>query len=343
VAAGGVAAALLINPLLNVLSLLAVYALVRRLADPLTALLALLALLLQPAQLWQARFSSAEMLAQFFLWSGFALLIRLDRSERTLREAVLAGAALGAAQLARYDSVMVLAPVALVLAASLFTPAARRPVLVILGILGALVTQAWLHQRWVAPFYAPIPSVVQQALIVLSGILLTAGLAGLHPRTRAGVHHVLRGSWPRLLAIVVIGAWWMFVLFARPAILDGTPLGDAMGQYLHDHLPAGLARGLTGDDAGIGLYLRALWAWPALIAAMAGVLGLVWRERSPLTTAWLAGALAVGVVITYRIYNDHFLMWLARRFIPILVPLFAVGLAVACAGLAAWRPRVRAR
>ena len=338
---GGLSAALLVNPLLNVLSLLAVYALVRRLAGPLTALLALAALLLQPAQLWQARFSSAEMLAQFFLWSGFALLIRLDRTDRTLRDAVLAGATLGAAQLARYDTVMVLAPVALILMASLFTSIPRRPVVVVLATLGALVAQAWLHQRWVAPFYAPIPSVVQQALIVLSGLLLAAGLACLHPRTRAGVHHLLRGSGPRLLAIVLVGAWWLFVVFVRPGILDGTSLGDALGQVIHDRLPAGLARGLTGDDAGIGLYLRALWAWPALIAAMAGVLWLVWRERSHLATAWLAGALAVGVVITYRIYNDHFLMWLARRFIPILVPLFAVGLAVACAGLAAWRPRFR--
>ena len=340
---GGLQAALLVNPLLNVLALLSVYALVRRLAGPTVGLLAMALLMLHPAQIWQARFSSAEMLTQTLLWGGFALLVRLDKpGPSSSRDAWLAGCALGAAQLARYDSLMVLGPLAVVLLLSLWLPGPRRPTLLVLAPMLALATHAWLHQKLVAPFYAPISGVVHQAFLVMAVLAAAVALASLHRHGRALVREAVQGSSARTLAVVLVGLWWIFVLTVRPSLPDESAPARAVWSVLGGILPDATAAQLTGDDARIGGYLLALWGWPALLAAMAGALSLVWRERGRMTTAWLAGCLAVACVLTYRIYNDHFLMWLSRRYIPIVVPWLTIGLALLCHHLTRRLPRAPA-
>ena len=337
---GGLSAGLLVNPLLNVLALLSVYALVRRLAGPAVGLLAMALLLLHPAQIWQARFSSAEMLTQTLLWSGFALLVRLDRPGSTgARDAWLAGCALGAAQLARYDSLMVLGPLAAVLLIGLLTPGPRRTTLWVLAPMAALAGHAWLHQKWIAPFYAPIPGLVQQAFLVIAALAVVLVALSLHPRGRALLQLALSGSALRVVALALFGVWWCFVLTIRPDLPDDTATARAVWSVLERVAPATMARNMAADDAQIGGYLLALWGWPALLAAMLGALLLVWRERGRMATAWLAGCLAVALVLTYRIYNDHFLMWLSRRYIPVVVPWFTVGLAVLCHQLTRRVPR----
>ncbi len=328
---GGLGAALWLNPFLNLFSLLAVYAVLRRIATPTTGLLGLAVLMLNPAQIWQAGFSTAEMLAQALLWGGFALMVRLDDEDARLPDALLAGGCLGAALLARYDTLMVLGPLAAVLLTALFLRGARRRL--IAGVLlpvAALAGHAWAHQKFVAPFYAPISGVVELALLGLAILALALGAAGLTRRGRKWLEQAHRGDALRRLAIAAAALWWAFLLWIRPDLAGAGGWVGAFWAHVTPILPEGLAKNLAGDDARIGVYFVAIWGWPALLAALAGTGGLFWRERTVFRTAWLAGCLAVATVLTYRIYNDHFLMWSARRFIPVLVPLLSIGLALAC-------------
>lgn len=328
---GGLNAALWFNPFLNLFSLLAVYAVLRRLANPALALLGLAVFMLNPAQIWQAGFSTAEMLAQALLWGGFALLARMDDEDARLSDALLAGGCLGGAMLARYDTVMLLGPLSAVLLTALFLRDSRRRLIAgVLFPIAALALHAWAHQKFIAPFYAPISGVVELALLALALLAVALGAAGLTPRGRVWLEAAFRGAASRWCIIVLLAAWWTFLLWIRPDLGSADGLTGAIWDRLKSILPATFAKNLTGDDARIGGYLLALWGWPALLAAMAGTLALFWRERGIFRTAWLAGCLAVAVVLTYRIYNDHFLMWSARRFTPVLVPLFSIGLVLAC-------------
>ena len=82
---GGVRGALLVNPLLNVAAVLALYALAALLLGRRWALAAALLHACWAAQVRQAKFPTAELLAQLFLLAGAALLLRrCARSGRLL-------------------------------------------------------------------------------------------------------------------------------------------------------------------------------------------------------------------------------------------------------------------
>ena len=81
--AGGLTAALRINALFALLAVLALYLTGRTIFDRETGLLAAVMLAGNVAEIWFARFSTSEIVAQFFVWSGlycFALHAREERA-----------------------------------------------------------------------------------------------------------------------------------------------------------------------------------------------------------------------------------------------------------------------
>jgi hypothetical protein len=234
---------------------------------------------------------------------------------------------------------MLLAPLSAVLLFSLLITRPRRTAWLILLPMGLLAMHAWLHQKWVAPFYAPISGVVRQTFVLIALAAATVLATALFTRGRAFLQRLFSGPSLRWMLMGFLAIWWIFGLTVRPHLPDESmPARQFSDWFSQLGLPQ-LTTQLAGKDAGIGLYLLALWGWPALLAAMAGTLYLLWRERGRMTTAWLAGCVAVTLVLTYRIYNDHFMMWLSRRFIPIVIPFFTVGLATVCVRLTARLPR----
>ena len=91
----------------------ALYALASLLIGRRWALAAALVHALSAAQLRQAKFPTAELMTQFFLLAGVALLAlaTLDDDPRPVL-APLAGATLGMAILTRYDAIVFLVPLA---------------------------------------------------------------------------------------------------------------------------------------------------------------------------------------------------------------------------------------
>jgi hypothetical protein len=79
------------------------------------------------------------------------------------------------------------------------------------------------------------------------------------------------------------------------------------------------------------LYLVDLLGALGFIAAVTGIATLLVIRREKWVTAWLAASAAVVVILTMNVFHDHFLMWVSRRFVPVVLPLASVGIAASAA------------
>ncbi|HEY5999365.1 MAG TPA: hypothetical protein VI078_08735 [bacterium] len=339
-AIGGVRAALAVNPLLNVAAVIALYALAAMLLGRRWALAAALVHALGTAQLRQAKFPTAEMATQLFLLGGMALLaaaLREDDPEPAL--APLAGASLGMAALARYDSVMFLVPLAVVLLWGMGPAGKSRPVLLALGTTGVLWCQSSVHQRAFSPYYQPVGGLVGAASIaaalgLAALLLLRRSAAG--RRFREAISR--RETALRVAAAAALCSWVLFGWLVRPRLAGGGRVGHLF-RLLSDGLPfQGIFALLSGPESVNMLYLVDVLGALGLVAAVGGVCALVVTRRGLWESAWLAASSAALVVLTLDVFHDHFLMWVSRRFVPAVVPLASVGIAAAAASLAR-RPR----
>lgn len=334
---GGARAALLVNPLLNACSLLALFVLATRLLGRPWGLVAAMLLCLNPAQIWQAKFCTAEMMTQLFLLGGFALLLPIvsGAGRASALTAALAGLSFGMALLTRYDTLLVLVPLALALWVGL--PAVRHPrLLAPAAVAFALpAAHAWLHARLVAPFYRPL----SREILLLSGLLLglTAALVlVLRILRRRGSRFATQWlpAWVPRLAAGGFAAWAAYAWLIRPCAPER--LTDI---YWLQRLALAAKQGMlyyqiSSDDAVNMLYVANSLGFAGMAVAAAGVALLLarWRERG--RWAWMIPGAAVMVVFVTALFNNHFMLWSTRRFIPVVFPLMAVGGAAVAAALA---------
>lgn len=300
---GGVRGALMVNPLLNAGCILAMYALARRFVRTPFALAAAALLALNPAQLWQAKFPTAEMLGQLLLMGGAIFFLDAvsaqDGKPRRLA-ALLSGIAFGLALLARYDSIIFLAPLAAATIAAWPWIPNRRGALVAAAALTPLLAHHVIHHEIFAPYYQPMSRMVLAAI----GALLAAAAACAAALQRGAVRQLAArqaGLLRAILALAVL-AWWCFV-WVRP------------------QFPG--ASGLGGPDAGNIHFLVAIFGPLLAVFALALVLWL-FSEREVVRALWLYASTAVLLVVATSVFNDHFLMWVSRRFVPVVVPLLVL-------------------
>jgi hypothetical protein len=303
-AIGGIWAALLVNPLLNAASIVAIYALVRRMFDDRWAFAAALVLALNPAQIWQSRFCTSEILAQVLLLGGMCALSGTRR-----RDAAMAGAAFGLALLCRYDTIMFLVPLAATLL--VFWPEwpVRKQGPVLLCVLLPLAAQAFLHQRIFSPYYHPVSDLVRMAALLAAGGLAVGLMVLDAPRIRLRARLApyamgLRAAGALLVVGVSLYAW-----FLRPRS--------------------------GGAESGNLLYLVSVFGPVGLTLSLVGIVALLLRADKAWQRAWVLASLGVTSILVAQLFNDHFLMWASRRFIPVAVPL----LCVAMVGAARLMPR----
>ncbi len=330
---GGIRAALLVNPLLNVAAVLALYALASMLLGRRWALAAALLHALAAPQIWQAKFPTAEMMTQLFLLCGTALL-----AFATLEEdppplvAPLAGAALGMAVLTRYDTVLILVPLAVVLLLGMGPAGKTRPVLAALGIAAGFSVQASLHQQFFSPFYQPVGGLVGRflaaAVIAVSATLLLR-------RTRVGrrleAGLLQRAAALRAATAAALCSWVLFGWFGRPHLAGEGQAGHLFRLLVGDPPLPKFAALLSGPESGNVLYLVDLFGPLGVTVALAGIAALIITRRRLWETAWLAASSSVLVILTINVFHDHYLMWVSRRFVPVVVPLASVGIAAAAA------------
>jgi len=344
---GGTGAALLVNPLLNAACVFLFYLWASGILGHKWGLAAAALLALNPAQLWQARFGSAEMLAQFMVLSGIVILRRTIDGEEARRgiDPWLGGACLGLSMLARYDAVLLTVPVALVLLTVIGDTRRRGRVLAALLAMTALAVHCRLHNLFLAPLYAPMSERLTFFLLLGAAAAVTAALSGiLFRRIPAKQAEAVTGVLPRMriAAAAMFAAWMILLWYVRPRLaVDGRVLA-AVNSLFPGVQNTAFFRELAGRDAQNVLYLVSIFGVFGFFAACAGVVRLILRARGLLNTAWLTAALGASAVLMLRMYHEPFMMFASRRLVTAVIPLFCLGVAAACAWLHA-SPRRLAR
>lgn len=323
--AGGIRGAYLVNPLLNGIALLLMYRLAalwtgRRMWGALAAL----CLLLFPGQLWQAKFSTAELLTQVLLLGGFGCLLRWGQQpEKRHSDAVLASVCLCLAGLTRYDTLLVLWVAVPVLA---FTSGLKKyrkggtyMLLAALPFLGL-----WFRHQSLAPFYRPLGP----AVAVVTAVCLVASLAAAAAGRFAVFHNLLARFRVPFLGLSTLG-WWLWTAFnwwIRPSLPDRTNLAADLTRLAEALGLTSQAEALLGPSRYAMIYLQNLFGAPALAVILLAAPLLWWRARDPGRICWALGGLAACLVLTWQPLNDLFMMWVSRRYIPMVVPWLILGL-----------------
>jgi hypothetical protein len=297
------------------------HVLARQFMRPQFATVATIVFALNPASIWIARVNLVEPLVRLLVLGGLlASVIALKRRSTGL--ALVAAALLGLAAFARLDLLLV-APLgmgfaALVhmwrstrLAASL--PTAIRLSAAIGACQGAAVALLLL----ISPGYVQANSTTVLAALVavlLATAVFAAARSGFlaplaEPTARRGIG----------LAVVVA----LFALLAYAALLrpqaEPFALIDRPGSELH---------GTRDFRERSLLNLAAYLSWPVVLSAAFGAAVVVRRLASGRGTAAMAFAatlfacVSVVVLANPRISPDHF--WAVRRFVPIVIPGFAL-------------------
>lgn len=317
--AGGMETALLLNGFLQAAAVWIFFSLLRRLWEAPWALAGACLLALHPVQIWQAGFPTAELLTQVLLLFGARFL--LDSSAAgSPRLPLLAGLAFGLAFMCRYDVILLLVPLTiLILLFQLLRPAPRFLLWVLPGP-GLSGLHVWLHIRFVAPYYHPLSNLVVPALIAaLIFVITLTAFSLLFPRPAAGLGRWLfRASAPVSAGIYLL--WLILTLWLRPRLLaEGRLLALATRIWPGD------MRLLVNANLWNPERLAAVFGLPAFLLGLTGILLLLWRTRRPEQKAMLYSAAAVMAFLVLDAFHDQFMMWMMRRFLPVVIPLLCLG------------------
>jgi hypothetical protein len=293
-----------------VLGVVAVYLAGRRLMGAPAALAGAALLALTVVQVWFARYPNAEMVMQALLFAALLASARAHIDGDTFF-APVAGALLGLLLFLRFDAVLGIAGVLAALALGVLAGRARLAGAFFVALIG---TAGCAGAYMLGPMraYADLPIVFlshlawwQYALLALGG---AAGLAALALGARQPrLSPMVQSAVPLLLVAGVVGAAVYALFFREP--VGGLALRDAYALRTFANF-----------------YLTV----PGLLAALVGFSLLArrhfWRAPELFTTVALFSFFFFYKV---RIVSDHF--WMARRFLPVILPgalLFAAGAAL---------------
>jgi hypothetical protein len=339
----GLRASLYVTPLLAWLSLLAIYLAARRLFGWWAGLAAMLLLLVNPSQIWFARYANADVGFQFLFLAGLVLWARFV-SRGGARDGMLAGAAFGATLLFKLDASFLLVPIGLATALAWFQYHDRPWKAFTIPWLGLSAWGLFHGLVFSRPYTVMSFSFVSHYLwsgLVLGGLLLTGLVA---------FTVVQRLDTPFRPRIARMDAW------ERPARLIVAVLLLVLAAYLYLIPPAGtpalagVDRLLTGSlDPGRQNRLQELGWYLTPVGLLLAVLGaaLLLAGRSDtlphplhLLSHWERGtegdgsaaigllllAALVSALINLRFLtmggNDH--IWAIRRHISVVMPCAAL-------------------
>jgi hypothetical protein len=341
---GGAAAITKANAVLGGVSLVAFYALATRFLRPLLALAATAALAVSFPQVYFARDTYSEILAQLLLFGGLWLLWEA-RSARSTRIAAVAGLVLGLTCTVRIDSFLYAIPLAAYAFGELALGdrALRRPMLALLagGVVGGGLGVIDLHVF--SRGYLQLQHSEVRPLELAIVATAVGGAAAYALRTRLGWLRRLRPAAAVVLpaAILVLG---LYAWLLRPHLQHLT--GDVDDELAKLQRLNGLAeepRRTYGED---GLRWIGWYIGPVAVAAGLAGLALAVREivlgrRAALLVPLVGIVSAAGFVYVAdaHIFPDQ--IWAMRRYVPAVIPGLIL-LGVWAAGRLRWRPAVAA-
>ena len=278
-----------------VLGLLAVYFFGVRLAGRGPAFFACALLGLNVIEAWYARYPNAEVVMQTFVFAGLlAFSYAIRDGDRYF--GWVTGALAAALIFLRFDAYLAIAGFAG--AAALIWIVERRSVGWGAGLLVAAASAiAWRYYS--GPMRAYFWQYRENLPTIETGLLVTAGLIALTllvGTTRRWTGSLIKTVTPPALILVLVSLAAYALFFRRPG-----------GR-------------LTDYDAYALRTFRDLFAfWPALVAGLAGFAVLTWKRfwREP-AFFLLVAAFAMFFFNRIRVVPEQF--WMARRFLPVILP-----------------------
>jgi hypothetical protein len=342
----GRAGALHVAPLFGVLAVAAVGLVGRRLAGGSAGLLAGLLLAVSLPQIWFARLSMAEVVAELFVFAG---LLALLASGDAPRLAVAGGALFGLAVLAKLELIVVLPAAvggfaAVALAAE--SEALRRRVRYFTVPFFLLVLHGVIHLFAMPSHYRPF--LLWKLERLGAGRLLgvsTGGSAVPAAESPALVAGLAAGG---VVALAVL-SWWL--LGGGRSKVWAAGIATALVLWAAVYAAASTNR-LAETLPWLGWYL----SWPVVAAFFAGA-AAAWQwagrsdraesagdlasgDRSALSFVLVLAAVA-GFASLYDPQEPAGHIWSVRRLVPIVLPGMLLVVAAGVAALAAWLPARR--
>lgn len=333
---GGIWADLYMTPLWGMLGVLAFYFAVREAFDQRLAAAAATILALTPTQVWFSRYPTAEVLTQFLLFGGlWAFAWYARRGEN--RVAVLAGLALGQVMLARVDTYFLLGLLPLYAAYLHLQNRLNRRFLLFAIPLLAMGIHSFLHGILLGWPYLYNTYSAGRALTprvaIASGVgvfLLTVSfvLGRAIVQWAGGMARVER-LWRILLSVGAIGLVLLaaFAYFLRPLQADPSRAGFYWyGEHtIPDVEPFNMVR--------LGWYLSR----PGLALGVLGIAAILGKRVNERTWMIVGVGVFFSLLFLYRTFNNPHHVYVMRRYVPAVIPTFALGMAYAALWLANWR------
>ena len=315
--------ALVVAPLFATLSLIGLWCVARRLGGVHAAWLAATLTAVSLPQIWFAKLSVPETVAQCFVMAGVLAWLVACASGAT-RWALAAGWFLGLACFAKVDLIVLLTVFLLAVVAVRLLARARPDdpplLLALLAAFGLLVAHNLAHYLSFTSHYKPyvaylirtseVLDLLRESALLQAGAALAAGLL-----VAAGVVGLRRPAerWPRLLwglaavgALVVYGAAYVTATTGR---LDET---------------------IT--------WLSWYFSWPVLGLAALGLAGLGLAPRAAAAPGLVFASLLLGVVGLQYLYDPletGLQIGSMRRYVPVVLPLTMLFAALTAVGLLA--------
>jgi len=278
-----------------VLGLLAVYFLGARLIGRLASFFAVLLLGMNVVEVWFGRYPGADTPMQALLFGSLLALARGHQDEDPFLAGV-AGLLLGLLIFLRFDSFMAIAAMAAALAMAWAVQKQRihlsTVALVLCATTAGLAYYMWPMRMnfFVYKVNLPSPAVGIALIVITLAITIVVG------RLRPAIGEPLAKYLPLALGVALI-------LLAAYALFLRQPAGK-LAEY---------------DAAALRTFRDAYIYWPALILALAGCVMVTRREfwRDPAFFVVFA-VFAVFLFYKIRVWPEQF--WMARRFVPIVLP-----------------------
>lgn len=323
----GLRASLYVTSLLAWLSLLAIYLAGRQLFDRRVGLMAMLLLLVNPGQIWFARYANADVGFQFLFLAGLVFWARFV-SEGRVHDGLLSGAAFGTTLLFKLDASFLLAPVGLVTALAWLRNRNRPWTAFAIPWLGFSAWGLFHALTFSRPYTEMSFGFVVAYLrlgLVLGGLIL-AGLAVSALVLRPGSPFRLRTTRVNVLGrrvrvvsaalLLLVAAYLYFVLPAGiPALAGADRLLTGSPDPVHQNLLQELGWYLTP----LGLFLA--------VAGAARLIAGRWNAAIGLLLLTALAYLLINLRLLTMGGNDH--IWAIRRHISVVMPCAA--LFAACA------------
>ncbi|MGB9872802.1 MAG: glycosyltransferase family 39 protein, partial [Anaerolineae bacterium] len=333
---GGIWANLYMTPLWGVLGVLAFYFAVREALDRRLASVAAILLALNPLQVWFARYPTAEVLTQFLLFGGLWAFARYVRKGERWA-ALLAGTALGEVMLARIDTYFLLGLLPVYAALLRLQRRLDRRFWWFAGPMLVMAAHSLLHARlqgW--PYFHNVYLATRtltstRLALLVGGLAVAAGAFFFADRVllRPGGAERLARVWRVTLHITAVFLVLLaaYAYFLRPLQADPTRASPYWygGNTLPDVEPYNMVR--------LGWYLSR----PGLALGVLGIAVIVSRKVNRYTWMLVGIGLFFSVLFIYRTFNNPHHVYVMRRYVPAVIPTFALGMACAAMLPVNWR------